>query len=66
MAASTLNRPESEAEAPPKVRKPGRPRVIPVDLEPVVIELHRLGYGYGASARILSDDYKVCLWTLTL
>ena len=41
-----------------KIRKPGRPRAIPVELEPVVIELYRRGYGYRAIARILREEYR--------
>ena len=44
---------------PPKVRKPGRPRAIPKELETVVLELYRLGYGYRAVARILRTDYHL-------
>ncbi len=38
---------------PEKERRPGRPRAIPRDVEPVVLELYRHGYGYRAIARIL-------------
>ena len=40
-------------------RKPGRPRAIPAELEPVVIELYRLGYGYRAIARNLRNEYHI-------
>ena len=43
------------------VRKPGRPRAIPAELEPVVTDLYRLGYGYRAIARILREQYGVNL-----
>jgi hypothetical protein len=46
-------------KAPEKVRKPGRPRAIPQELEPVVTDLHRSGYGYRATARILRNDYHI-------
>ena len=38
-----------------KARKPGRPRAIPKDIEPVVIDLYEQGYGYRAIARILNS-----------
>jgi hypothetical protein len=38
-----------------KDRKPGRPRAVPEDLEPVVIDLYKRGYGYRAIARILKS-----------
>ena len=37
-----------------KDRKPGRPRAIPEDIEPVVVDLYEQGYGYRAIARILN------------
>jgi len=46
-------------EMPPVVRKSGRPRAIPMELEPVVVKLYRLGYGYRAIARILRKDYHL-------
>jgi hypothetical protein len=46
-------------KAPQKVRKAGRPRAIPSELEPVVIELYTTGYGYRAIARILRNDYYI-------
>ena len=36
-------------------RKPGRPRAIPEDIEPVVVDLYERGYGYRAIARILNS-----------
>jgi len=39
---------------PIKVRRPGRPRAIPEDMEPVVVELYDRGYGYRAIARELN------------
>jgi len=36
-----------------KPRKPGRPRVIPKELENDVVNLYELGYGYRAITRIL-------------
>ena len=38
-------------------RKPGRPRAIPEEYEPVVIALYEEGYGYRAIARILREEY---------
>ena len=38
-----------------KDRKPGRPRVIPKDIEPVVIDLYERGHGYRAISRILNS-----------
>ena len=38
-----------------KDRKPGRPRAVPEDIEPAVIDLHERGYGYRAIARILNS-----------
>jgi transposase len=40
-------------------RKPGRPRAIPPELEPIVVEIYHRGYGYRAITRILSDEYHV-------
>ena len=42
---------------PEKVRKVGRPRAIPQEMEPVVVELYNLGYGYRAITRILRKEY---------
>lgn len=39
-----------------KDRKPGRPRAVPKDLEPVVIDLYEREYGYRAIARILNSQ----------
>ena len=45
---------------PKKARKPGRPRVITRELEPVVVELYKRGYGYRAIARILrTSEYRL-------
>ena len=38
-------------------RKSGRPRAIPEEYEPVVVELYAHGYGYRAIARILRREY---------
>jgi len=47
-------------EIPVKLRKAGRPRVIPKEIEPVVAKLYERGYGYRAIARILNtSDYGV-------
>ena len=43
-------------KAPEKVWKVGRPRAIPSRLEPVVIELYKIGYGYRAIARRTSHQ----------
>ncbi len=41
-------------------RKPGRPKAVPEDIEPVVVDLYERGYGYRAIARILNGpDYGV-------
>ena len=40
-----------------KGRKPGRPRAIPVEMERVVVELYRQGYGYRAITRILRKEH---------
>ena len=37
-------------------RKPGRPRAIPEEYEPLVAELYDQGYGYRAIARILREE----------
>lgn len=51
---------EMVAEIPIKPRKPGRPRAIPQDLEPVVVKLWERGYGYRAIASILNTpEYGV-------
>ena len=43
-----------------KHRKPGRPRAIPEDIEPVVVDLYERGYGYRAIACILnSQEYGI-------
>ena len=40
-------------QVPAKARKPGRPRAIPEEIEPIVVELYNRGYGYRPIARIL-------------
>lgn len=40
-----------------KARKPGRPRAIPEDMEPVVSELYYQGHGYRVIARILRNEH---------
>jgi len=43
-----------------KDRKPGRPRAISEDIEPLVVSLYDHGYGYRAIARILnSPEYGI-------
>ncbi len=43
-----------------KARKPGRPRAIPKDIEPTVVNLYEHGCGYRAIARILnSPEYGI-------
>jgi transposase len=42
-----------------KARKPGRPRAIPSELEPVVAELYRRGYGYRSISNILREEYHI-------
>lgn len=49
-----MERVETEAK---KVRKPGRPRAILVEMEGVVVELYRQGYGYRSIARTLREEY---------
>jgi hypothetical protein len=41
------------------VRKPGRPRAIPAELEQVLVDLYRLGYGYRAIATKLRNEYHI-------
>jgi hypothetical protein len=40
-----------------RARKAGRPRAIPEEMWPVLVELYRQGYGYRAIAHILRKDY---------
>jgi len=40
-----------------KARKPGRPRAIPEDMEPVLVELYGQGYGYRAISRMLRNEH---------
>jgi len=49
----------SGINAPVKSRQPGRPRAIPPELEPVVVELYRRGYGYRSISNILTKEYQV-------
>ena len=45
---------------PIKARKPGRPRVVPEEIEPIVADLYNRGHGYRAIARILnSEEYGI-------
>ena len=37
-------------------RKPGRPKAVPEDIEPVVVDLYDDGYGYHAIARVLNSQ----------
>ena len=47
-------------EMPIKIRKAGRPRAIPEEMESVVVELYDRGYGYRAIARILNTpEYRI-------
>ena len=46
-------------ELPRRVIKAGRPRAIPVALEPVVIALYHQAYGYRAIANILREEYHI-------
>jgi len=48
-----------DVELPKKVRKAGRPRAIPMDLEAVVVALYQRGYGYRAIANIIRDEYRI-------
>jgi len=41
------------------VRKPGRPRAILAELEPVLIDLYRPGYGYRSIVRIPRNNYHI-------
>jgi len=45
---------EMVVKMPVKARKAGRPRAIPKDMEPIVVELYNRGYGYRAIAGILN------------
>jgi hypothetical protein len=46
-------------QAPVKARKPGRPRAISVELEPIVVELYHRGHGYGSISNILREEYHI-------
>jgi len=39
------------------LRKPGRPKAVPEEYEPLVVELYDRGYGYRAIARILRKEH---------
>jgi hypothetical protein len=41
------------------VPKPDRPRALPEELEPVLIDFYRLGYGYRSIFRILRNHYHI-------
>ena len=49
-----MERVEAESK---KARKPGRPRAIPEEMWPVLVELYRQEYGYRAIARILRKEH---------
>ena len=59
MKDDVKDRPIQDRKIPPTVRRPGRPKAIPQELESIVLELYRLGYGYRAIARILRTDYHL-------
>jgi len=44
-------------------RKPGRPRIIPKELEPEVISLYKQGFGYRATARELGKKGLSVNWS---
>ncbi|MFC1901445.1 hypothetical protein ACFLX3_00740 [Chloroflexota bacterium] len=44
-------------------RKPGRPRAIPKELEPEVINIYRKGFGYRATARELGKKDISVNWS---
>ncbi len=44
---------ETVNHIPPKIRRPGRPKVITQELKPLILELHRKGYGYRVISKIL-------------
>ncbi|MBA7468380.1 hypothetical protein ES707_03628 [subsurface metagenome] len=48
---------ETAEVMPVKARKPGRPRAIPEEMEPVLVEQYRQGHGYRAITRILRKEY---------
>ena len=39
------------------LRKPGRPKAIPKEYKPIVVEMYDQGYGYRAIARILRKEH---------
>jgi transposase len=51
--------PVADVKAPERVRKPGRPRAIPANLESVVTALYSRGYGYRAISNILREEYHI-------
>ncbi len=50
---------EMVKDMPVKVRKAGRPRAIPVEMESIVTELYELGNGYRAIANHMDSSYGV-------
>jgi transposase len=48
-----------DIKLPVKERKPGRPRAISAELEPIVVEIYRRGYGYRSICCILGEEYHV-------
>ena len=49
----------SDIKLPENIRKSGRPRAIPANLEHVVVELYRRGYGYRAISNNLCDEHNI-------
>jgi hypothetical protein len=47
---------ETDKLPPERVRKCGRPRVIPVKYEQLVVKLYERGYGYRAIASYLREQ----------
>ena len=44
-------------ELPEKhLKKPGRPRAIPKEYEPIVVSMYKQGYGYRAIVRKLREE----------
>jgi hypothetical protein len=50
---------KNEFQESPFGRQTRPPRAIPVELEPVILDLYRRGYGYRAIARILRTEFSV-------
>ena len=48
---------------PSKVRRPGRPRAIPKAIEPIIIDLHKKGYGPQAISKILLQGKILIHWS---